>query len=445
VISNQPAAFTLYSSADRTDAVNTLVALADAGDQPGPRTATLPQAQGRPERRRGADRGLQGLQKHAPLVTAFRYGKRSRRAPLAVRLSAAFTETGTLEIWCRSEETDHRWRLAFNLRAVESDPLDGLAEGATDGEGGVVVDPEAVSAATALVRDLFAGAATQPPAALIGELETVIGHGKVAWPLPVIRALADVLLETASGRQKGPAYEVRWLNLTGFCVRPGFGSTLDEWRISELRKVYAAGLAFPKEIQNQVEWLVLWQRVGAGFSAGQQRELALRVSGQLGLGQRKAARLNPQIEREAWRLLASLERLDAGQRTRYGDELLERIRREPRNSHWLWALSRLAARQPLYGPLNAVVPADVAERWIERLLALKEITADAAESIARIGARTADPARDISEMAAEAAAERLAAAGFDDAAKGLRVVAESSARETGRLFGEALPEGLKLG
>jgi hypothetical protein len=237
---------------------------------------------------------------------------------------------------------------------------------------------------------------------------------------------------------------VRWLNLTGFCMRPGFGSTLDEWRISELRKVYAAGIVFAKEIQNQVEWLVLWQRVGAGFNAGQQRELALRVSGQLGLGQRKAARLNPQIERESWRLLASLERLDAGQRARFGDELLERIRREPRNSHWLWALSRLGARQPLYGPLNAVVPASVAERWIERLLALKEMTGDRAECIAHIGARTADAARDINDTAASSVAERLAASGFENAAQRLRVVAESSPLETGRLFGETLPEGLRL-
>ena len=128
---------------------------------------------------------------------------------------------------------------------------------------------------------------------MIGELETLIGHGKLAWPLPVIRALADTLLEAVAGRYKSPAHEVRWLNLTGFCVRPGFGSALDEWRVSELRKVYAAGLAFPKEIQNQVEWLVLWQRVAAGFSAGQQRELAQRVSGQLGLGQRKPARHQP--------------------------------------------------------------------------------------------------------------------------------------------------------
>jgi hypothetical protein len=203
-------------------------------------------------------------------------------------------------------------------------------------------------------------------------------------------------------------------------------------------------MAFPREIQNQVEWLVLWQRVSAGFNAGQQRELALRVSGQLGLGQRKAPRLNPQIEREAWRLLASLERLDAGQRVKYGEELLERVRRDPRNVHWLWALSRLGARQPLYGPLNAAVSAAVAERWIEQLLNVNEITGDRAQCIAHIGARTGDPARDINETTAETAAGRLTAAGENELATHLRVVAASSPSERGRLFGETLPEGLKL-
>ena len=424
VMSNQPAAFTLYSSADRTDPVNTLVAAGDDGDEHG---------------------GL-ALQKHAPLVTAFRYGKRSRRVPLAVRLSAAFTETGTLEVWCHADETGHRWRLAFNLRGVEADPLEGVGSD-DEGEAGnaVIVEATAVSSARALIHAVFGPAATAvTPEALVGELETSIGHGKLAWPLPVIRTLADTLLELESGRGKSPAHEVRWLNLTGFCVRPGFGSALDEWRVSELRKVYAAGLAFPKETQNQVEWLVVWQRVGAGFSAGQQRELALRLSGQLGLGQRKPPRLNPQLEREAWRLLASLERLDAGQRTKYGDELLDRIRREPRNAQWLWALSRLGARQPLYGPLNGVVPPSVAERWIERLLGSKEMTAERAQCIAHIGARTGDPAREVSEASAGAAIATLTAAGFGDAAQRLRVVAEGSALESGRLFGEALPEGLRL-
>jgi hypothetical protein len=418
VVSNQPAAFTLYSSVDRADDVGTLVPLPGAGD----------------------------LQRHAPLVTAFRYGRRSRRVPLRVRLSAAFTETGTLELWCHAEETDHRWRLAFNLRAVEADPLDTLPEeDSNHSENTIVVDPVQAAAAASVIRGAFGPGAAVAPDALTGELEALVGHGRLAWPLPVIRSFADALLDVVAGRKKSAAHEVRWLNLTGFCVRPGFGSALDEWRVSELRKVYAEGLAFAKEIQNQVEWLVLWQRVAAGFTAGQQRELAQRVAGQLGLGQRKAARLNPQIEREGWRLLGSLERLDAGQRVRFGDDLLERIRKEPRNASWLWALSRLGARQPLYGPLNGVVPSDVAERWLDRLLDQADPTADRGQAIAHIGARTGDPARDISDPLASSAAARLSAAGFDDEARRLREVARSSVVETGRLFGEALPEGLKLG
>jgi molecular chaperone DnaK (HSP70) len=416
VVSNQPAAFTLFSSPDRTDPVGALI---DVSDDP-------------------------AVRRHAPLVTAFRYGKRSRQVPLAVRLTAAFTETGTLELWCHTGDTGHRWRLAFNLRGVEADPLDGESEAAQD-DGGVIVEDDAVERGKALLGEVFGPAASATtPEPLTAELETTLGHGKHAWPLTTIRTLCDTLLPLSGGRGKGPAHEVRWLNLVGLCARPGFGSALDEWRISELRKVYAAGLAFPREIQNQVEWLVLWQRVGAGFTAGQQRELAQRVSGQLGLGQRKAPRVNPQIEREGWRLLASLERLDGGHRARLGDELIARIGREPRNSSWLWAIGRLGARSPLYGPLNGVVSPGVADRWLNALLQLKEITADAAAALAQIGARTEDPARDVPEASAQAAATRLGAAGWESAAERLTSVVATTSVEAGRVFGESLPEGLSL-
>ena len=419
VVSNQPAAFTLYSSIERADDPGAVI---DVPDGPS-----------------GDD-----VQRHAPLVTAFRYGKRSRKVPLTVRLSAAFTETGTLELWCHAAETGHSWRLAFNLRGAEADPLDAEAEAGGDG-GAVIVEDEALERSKQLLTAVFGqGPAAVSPEALTGELEAIIGHGKHAWPLTTIRALSDTLLQLANGRSKGPAYEVRWLNLVGLCVRPGFGSASDEWRVSELRRIYAAGLAFPRETQNQVEWLVLWQRVSAGFTPGQQRELAQRVSGQLGLGQRKPPRVNPQIDRESWRLLASLERLDAGQRARLGDELISRIRREPRIASWLWAIGRFGARQPLYGPLNAVVPPAVAERWIGTLLQLKELTADAASAIAQIGARTDDPARDIAESVAADAAARLSAAGWEQAAERITTIVATSTAEAGRVFGEALPEGLSL-
>ena len=415
VTTNQPAAFTLYSSTERADAPGALITLAGGDDT---------------------------MLRHAPLVTAFRYGKRSRRVPLGVRLVIQFTETGTLELWCESTTTDHRWRLAFNLRGVESDPLQDLDADAEDTTGIVIAD-QATDQAAGMLRGVFGPMESAlGPDALVAELETTLGHGKQAWPLATIRRLTDVLLETAAGRARGPAFEARWLNLTGFCVRPGFGSASDEFRVSELRKVYMAGLHFPKEVQNQVEWLVLWQRVAAGFNAGQQRELAHRVSGGLGLSARKPPRLNAQIERESWRLLASLERLDAGQRVRLGDELLTRIRREPRNPSWLWSLGRLGARSPLYGPLNAVVPVDVAERWMARLLELKDLTSDAAAAVADIGARTDDPARDIAPTAAAVAIERLEAAGYPTEA--LRRAVPPQRRDVGRVFGESLPAGLKV-
>ena len=419
VISNQPAAFTLYSATDRSDSAGELI---DIDPAPG-----------------------EALQRHAPLVTAFRYGKRSRKVPLAVRLTAAFTETGTLELWCQTADASHRWRLAFNLRGTEADPLDASPAESHEQSPSVLVDDAALERAKSLIADVFgSGSPSVTPEALTGELETTLGHGKHAWPLSAIREMSDVLLQSAEGRRKAPQFEVRWLNLVGLCTRPGFGSALDEWRVSELRKVYAAGLAFPRETQNQVEWLILWQRVGAGFSAGQQRELAQRLSGQLGLGQRKPPRLNAQVEREGWRLLASLERLDAGQRAKMGEELIARVRREPRNASWLWALGRFGARQPLYGPLNGVVAPVVAERWMQSLLALKETTADVAAAVAQLGARTGDPARDVPESFASAVAEQLTAAGWSDSAEKLLSVTGTTSGEAGRIFGEALPEGLML-
>jgi hypothetical protein len=98
---------------------------------------------------------------------------------------------------------------------------------------------------------------------------------------------------------------------------------------------------------------------------------------------------------------------------------------------------------PLYGPLNTVVPAAAAERWIDRLLSLKEITADAADAIAQIGARTGDPACDVSPEIVERAVARLAAS-HSAAVEQLQHVRPAAWRDAARVFGESLPEGLRL-
>ena len=417
VVANEPSAFTLYSTMDRDDPLNAVVTFPEAGE----------------------------VHRHAPLVTALRYGKRSRRVPLAVRLTASFTETGTLEIWCESVSTEHRWRLSFSLRRTEADLPDDEDDDRTPAEPDqVVIADDALRAAERLISETFqAGGGIESPGGLTGALENALGHGKQAWTLPVLRALADVLLRLAEGRTKGPAYEVRWLNLVGFCTRPGTGAPLDPWRVSELRKVYLAGMAFPRETQSQVEWLVLWQRVAAGFTTGQQKELAQRVSGQIGIGQKKL-RLNSQIEREAWRLLGSLERLDAAERVRLGDELVKRLRRESSNAALLWALGRLGARTPLYGPLNVVVSPAAAERWIQGLLESRQITADGAAALTQLAALTGDPARDVAPDVRERIVEFLLAAGVQEQAlTPLREIGPAS-RIASHAFAEPLPEGLRL-
>jgi hypothetical protein len=422
VTTNRPISFALYSSTTCGDRAGDIVALRPGDD----------------------------VHEHAPLVTLLRYGRKSRHVELPVRLSIGFTEVGTLELWCESRETDHRWRLQFQLRgaadALSDDTADVDAAIARAEEPAVVIADEQIAAAERAIRSLFNGTTNQlTPENVVAHLEQTMGYAKSAWPLPVIRRFADMLIEVANDRRRSPSLEARWLNLFGFCLRPGFGAAKDPWRIAEARKIYVAGLQFANAIQNRVEWLILWQRTCGGFSPGQQRELAQTVIGDLGLAGKKRGRVAPQIERESWRLLASLERLDVALRLKIGDGLLVRIRRDPDNVSLLWSIGRLGARVPLYGPLSGVVAAHDARQWIDALVGIKRMTPDAAAAIVQIGARTGDPLRDLDKSVVERARARLRDAGIDAGAyRALDEIVAPSTAETNRVFGEPLPDGLRL-
>jgi hypothetical protein len=180
------------------------------------------------------------------------------------------------------------------------------------------------------------------------------------------------------------------------------------------------------------------------MTAGQQRDLAQRVAADVGLAGAKLKRANPQIERESWRLLASLERLDAATRTRIGDELIRRLQREPGNASLLWSIGRLGARAPIYGPLTSVVSAADASRWLEVLLDNPHETPELFASIAQIAALTGDPLRDLGENVLDLARNRLQAAGMEAESRRLDEVMEPTPAETSRAFGEPLPNGLAL-
>jgi hypothetical protein len=261
-----------------------------------------------------------------------------------------------------------------------------------------------------------------------------------------IRKLCDVLSELSAGRKKGRGYEARWLNLFGFCLRPGFGAALDEWRVTRARKVYHEGLFFGRDVQCQVEWMILWQRVAGGLSAGQQLEIYERHKAALGVGGRLVkGRLNRQVEREGLLMLASLEHLPPEVRVELGEEILGRLKEQPGNKSFIWALGRLGARVPFYGPLNCVVPAGAAERWAVSLLALPELTPAVATAISQLAARTDDPLRDIEPEFRQRAIGLLQEAGIaDELFESLRAYKPRSRAADVLLFGESLPEGLRL-
>ena len=68
-------------------------------------------------------------------------------------------------------------------------------------------------------------------------------------------------------------YEQIWFNLTGFCMRPGFGVPGDNERINALWPLYEAGLQYRSKIQSLREWWIFWRRLAAGLSEEQQLTL----------------------------------------------------------------------------------------------------------------------------------------------------------------------------
>jgi molecular chaperone DnaK (HSP70) len=416
-LANRPVSFTLYSSTTGHDAQGALVILKE-----------------------------DDVHRHAPLITTLRYGKRSKQVELAVHLITKFTEVGTLELYCESLKSEHRWRLQFQLRGFE--PEHETEDEAEAVETQTVISEEPLNQAEDLLRAVFGSQKGEAvtPEALVGTIENLFGYGKDAWPMVAIRKLCDVLAEVADGRKKGPKYEARWLNLFGFCLRPGFGAPADDWRIVQARKVYMAGLVFPKELQSQIEWLVLWRRLAGGLNANQQNEIYHRIRTAIGVGGKKLkGRLNTQIEREGWRLLASLEYLPAQTRVALGNELMGKIKEQPTNKSFLWSLGRLGARIPLYGPLNFVVPVVNASSWIKSLLQLNEITPDVASAIVQLGALTGDPQRDIEGDLRWSALVKLNEVGMTEGLlESLREYVPPGRNDAIRIFGESLPEGLRL-
>ena len=409
LVANRPVSFRLYSSLSRTgDRVGDVVEF--AADDP-------------------------ELHMHAPLDAVIRYGKKAEERLIPVKLGARLTEIGTLETWCESKTGDNRWNLQFELRKK--------AAAVAERKAAAVVSEQAMRNSLELIQAVFSPNAKSPvaPEEVPAKLEQSMGLGRNSWPLSAIRQIADAFLAAADGRKKSPAYEIRWLNLCGFCLRPGFGYPGDDFRIEQARRVYAAGLTYANQTQCEIDWWIFWGRVAGGLNRNQQTDIYQRLSASLlPRGAKKPQRINASLLREMWRTAASLELLPIGTKTELGEALIRRVKAGDFKESELWCLSRLGARKLFYGPINLVVPPATAARWAEALLNV----ANAGDALAALARRSDDAMRDLPAVTYESVKRKLAAMPH---AERLLAVLEGEAgdeRALERIFGEELPSGLVL-
>lgn len=380
--------------------------------------------------------------------------KRGDNSIVDARLSATLTEIGTLELWCEQTDGSRRWQLQFDVRsATETDRVahSGLAE-----QSGIV-DQEMIASAVAVLRNIFGSQGSARPDDTMKLLSESIGMSRMDWPPSLLRAIWSELLELNDGRKRSPQYEARWLNLAGFCLRPGFGMAADDWRVEETWRV-TNGRLIHLTPACLAELRTLCRRISGGLAAGRQHQIASTVMPairqrfrqiQTGRGKVAPYASGNHEAAEIWRMLGSLELLDQSLRTELGDMIMDLMHRaafEPVYNALIWALGRVGGRVPVYGPLNLVLPAAKVSAWLDQLLRSAELNSPGVQlTLMQLSRKTNDRFRDIEESLRHRILGRLQTTGTS--AHLLQLIREGGTlegEEASLILGESLPAGLQL-
>ncbi len=388
-----------------------------------------------------------------PIQTVLRSNSKGEAATAVVELHARLTEIGTLEMWCAEVGGRRSWKLQFDVRsATRTD----IAAHAAIGEREGIFDETVWDRCRELIEATFGPHASASPEGLLKRLGAVSGLDRQEWPTTLLRRFWETLIENEPGRHRSPAHEARWLNLLGYALRPGYGLAADDWRVAETRRCIAGRLVH-HTTTCLAEWWVCWRRIAGGLSASQQQGLAeplLNVIRQMrrqsAAGKKLAVEVSSSTHEagEIWRFVGSLELLPASVKIELGQCLLAQLA-DPRSAAvhnaMFWALGRIGARKPLYAPLDAVLPPDLAASWVSRLMACAGDQAAAHLAIMQLARKTGDRYRDLPAALREATLAWLDArqvpAHFIELVRNGGVL---DAAEQALVFGESLPRGLRI-
>lgn len=393
------------------------------------------------------------LQALPPIHTLLASGAGKART-LPVHLRAMLTEIGTLELWCVSDESSERWRLEFELRGAETATATGTTVTASM--------PESFGEARLWVEKIYG---TKPPPAvplkgtppkevrqLWASLERTLGP-RASWGLPVLRELWSALFAGAGKRRRSADHERIFFQLLGYTLRPGWGYALDEWRCEQTATLFATLVEFHKEKPNWAEFWILWRRIAGGLSPERQQEIwqyiKPHVFAKVPLKAKtppKAKGIHAEAIEEMVRLAASMEHLEAHERSALAGLIIARLEESPSSGPWVWALGRLAARVPIYGSVHRVLPPEQAAACAHLLMKPEVIALDgAAFALAQTVRLAGDRLRDVDESLRVQAIIVLKKAGAPTSwTQMISEQATLEAADEARALGDTLPAGLRL-
>ncbi len=403
-----------------------------------------------------------------PLQTFLKYGKSTSHNLIDVNITARLTETGIIEIFCNSLTLTHKWKLQFQLKQQELKQSSGpegvrvIPHKNDDNEKLLTdSDKEALEEIKKHIEFCFSPQkeARISPKDLPNKLNEITSMPRENWGLGLIRGISDQLLIYKDGMKLSNEHENRWLNLCGFCLRPGIGERLDPWRIKKAWTIFLEGLKYPKDNESRKQWWIYWRRISAGLTSGQQSQIfnAIKpfiISEKTQNNKQKTKKTVSQTQvkatfeekREMWLLASFLQKLDPSIKTDIGDELLDMIIKGRHFAGIYWAFSRIGERVPVYCPIDKVIPYKIINLWLNELKKAEHIPKNQLLNLAISFARlTGDRFRDLPLSSREDLKTWLISAGIsENELTPIFEIIDLKKTEIESAFGEGLPEGLVL-
>jgi len=371
---------------------------------------------------------------------------------ITVLLAATLTEVGTLKLECvaesKSSTASARWHVEFQVRKNQSNSTSSRTKQSKQYSNDNL--PAKFSEVKQLITTAFVNnKKSKAIKTLRIDIEKCIGK-RDSWEVPLLRALFDELLSQQNQRVQSSAHERVWLNLTGYCLRPGFGYPADDWRIEQLWPLFKQGLTFDKETQCWIDWWTLWRRAAGGLNVEQQYFLYKEIEKFLSPSALKSRQLQVEAKQKSYedmvKLVASLEHLPKVDKIGISQGLLKRLEKPTETKTSWWALGRIASRAPFHGSLHNVIDKEPLQSWLPQILKTDwEKQPQIAFAAVLMCRMSGDRERDIDDEWRTRVVTRLkqekSPASWTEM---LETVKELDETETKRVFGEGLPAGLIL-